>query len=502
MAPNKSAKHHSLPGRTAGLLLLLLLGNSGSVYGQAAPPTDATTGAAGGTGGAGASTQPQPQPQQASLPAFTAVRACLPFSILILPPPQQPQGAAGATPPTAAEGTPPTPPAPGPAPPEAAAAPPTPETEGANATSTTTMGTGNATIYITADPAVANATDIYVTPSGVLSLGVLNGFRSSNPINVTIVAADPSSLAYVQNFGSGDVVVGPGFNVANFSADATGLGRVLAYNLTAGRVAVTNTGTSTVLLNGTFADARIIAGGTSRVYLAGSSNGTIDVRADGISTVWVQATDAAQLTGSADALAKILYTAGTCNVRSSFLSLFGIGSIFGDPCQRVGAGTGPSITPEWTCGIYVDGSASCRGVEEVGGGTQVTLGPGAQAGAGAAGAGGAGTPPPPAAATPAPPGITTSQVPGGQVTTGTFTTPGGFSSASGTVSGGGPTLTQTQTAQGGQPANVQVSTSGVSQPAGDNTGIDLGLGIPEISASGLAVVSTRCNAQGPLPILP
>ncbi|PNG99797.1 Acyl-coenzyme A thioesterase 12, partial [Tetrabaena socialis] len=47
----------------------------------------------------------------------------------------------------------------------------------------------------------------------------------------------------------------------------------------------------TVALNGSFGDAEIVAGGTSRVFLSGNTSGQVAVNVDGISTTWVQGSD-------------------------------------------------------------------------------------------------------------------------------------------------------------------------------------------------------------------
>jgi hypothetical protein len=47
---------------------------------------------------------------------------------------------------------------------------------------------------------------------------------------------------FIQNFGVGDIVVGPGLNASDLHVSATSLGGVYAYNVTATNLLVANTG--------------------------------------------------------------------------------------------------------------------------------------------------------------------------------------------------------------------------------------------------------------------
>ncbi|KXZ46788.1 hypothetical protein GPECTOR_40g522 [Gonium pectorale] len=351
----------------------------------------------------------------ASLPGdVTAIRSCLPYNILIVPG----GGAAGA------------PPAEAPAP-------------GMNLTADGASGGGagrggNATIVMDADFDVINATDIsYSQTDGILALSLAQGYVTNRIINLTIITAAKTSLRYVQNFGPGNIVVGPGFSPEDFSVAATTIGGVLVTGLNTSRAYITNTGTGTVALNGTFGGADIVAGGTSKVFLAGRTSGNVTVAVDGISTTWIQGSEGTAISGTANGLAKVLYTAGSCSVETAFKSIFGV-SVFGDPCQRASAGSNPTYNPSWSCGQRVDGRSACPADTGAGGGGGgVGLGSGNGAGS---------------ASTSGPAGsVNTVSGQPGTVTTGTATTPGGQASATGTVSGPSGSVSGTQTGAEGNP---------------------------------------------------
>ncbi|KAG2440060.1 hypothetical protein HXX76_004174 [Chlamydomonas incerta] len=364
----------------------------------------------------------------ATLPGdVTAVRSCLPFSILILPANTTSGGNS-----TAGGGS----------------------GGSSSGSSSSDSGGGNATIVMSAEPGVINATDItYSEADGILALSLSQGYVTRHVIDLTITTANASSLRYVQNFGPGNIVVGPGFNVSDFSAAATSIGGVLVQGLTAGHAYITNTGTGTVALNGSLSGADVTAGGTAKVYLAGSTSGRVAVSLDGISTTWVQGGGDTSITGTANGLAKVVYTAGSCSVQSAFQSFFGV-SIFGDPCQRASSSPSVTFSPAWSCGQRVEGQSSCpadlskAAISGVGLGSGNTGTSGSTSGApegtsgGIAGEGGA-----------------TNTVSGqpGTVTTGTFTTPGGSASAGGSVSGPGGTLTGQQSGSGGSAPSFSIS---------------------------------------------
>eukprot|EP00198_Chlamydomonas_reinhardtii_P006249 XP_001695585.1 predicted protein [Chlamydomonas reinhardtii] len=277
--------------------------------------------------------------------------------------------------------------------------------------------------------------------------GKRQGYVTRHVINLTINTANTSSLRFVQNFGPGNIVVGPGFNVSDFSAAATSIGGVLVQGLTAGHAYITNTGTGTVALNGSLSGADVTAGGTAKVYLAGNTSGGVAVSLDGISTTWVQGGSDTSITGSANGLAKVVYSTGSCNVQSAFQSFFGV-SIFGDPCQRASSTPSVTFSPAWSCGQRVEGQSSC-----------------------------------PVNGQP------------GTVTTGTFTTPGGSASAGAIFSNMANSVQSVSTGGGG---GGTASVASVSSPEGTTTinsggsGTASALTIPS-TGSGLAIVSLTCK---------
>eukprot|EP00201_Polytomella_parva_P021681 CAMPEP_0175047284 /NCGR_PEP_ID=MMETSP0052_2-20121109/5504_1 /TAXON_ID=51329 ORGANISM="Polytomella parva, Strain SAG 63-3" /NCGR_SAMPLE_ID=MMETSP0052_2 /ASSEMBLY_ACC=CAM_ASM_000194 /LENGTH=481 /DNA_ID=CAMNT_0016311131 /DNA_START=477 /DNA_END=1922 /DNA_ORIENTATION=- len=272
----------------------------------------------------------------ATLPPFTGARLCVPFNVLILPPPSD----------------------------------------------STKMEPNKTVLHFTAEPAVINATLVLLSQSGVLSVSIASGFKSDYPINLTIIATDPSTLKFVQNFGSGNVVVGPGFNLHGIQIASTAVGGVYVYGLNnTGATSVTTAGTATVLVNATSygSQTTVAASGISQVFLSGPANNpnfvppklvTVDV--SGISTVFVRGDASTKIVGTADNLAKVLYSSSsapsaklpkanaeaTCSVQPRIQSLFGV-NLFGDTCRKVSDAAQAPGVPSWTCGVIVDGTSNC-----------------------------------------------------------------------------------------------------------------------------------------------
>ncbi|KAJ9509684.1 hypothetical protein QJQ45_011323 [Haematococcus lacustris] len=423
----------------------------------------------------------------ASLPPFYAVRSCVPFTVLIAAP--------------------------------------------SNASSD-----GNGVLLIDADVDVIQRISVSLS-NGVLALSVTDDFVTNSTIKCTITPGNASGLSYVQNFGIGDLVVGPGFRSSQFSVSSTGIGSTYVFGLTTSTVRVVSTGSSTVLLNGNVGEGGSLeVGGTSKVYLTGSIAGTLAVTLGGISTTYIQGTTSELLTGwhpetgkrvaaawpggiwgaeplkgypcslavehmrrtaiqgSVDGLAKVLYTAGTCSIKSPFQSIFGI-NVFGDPCTKVQAGSAPTFSPVWSCGLKVDGQSSCQSaaVPEASPAPVVTSSAPVVATSSSSG-----------------PVTRTVSTPGGSVTTSTYTSgPGASASSGGLVSGSGfPAFGSFQTSIGGFPPIVTPLPGPATAPetpaptAGTaSTQVPpLDLSIPTTS-SGMSVVSLACVDPYPLYVL-
>jgi hypothetical protein len=144
----------------------------------------------------------QPQVNQtlayvnATIPSFYAIRSCLPFTVLVRP--------------------------------ESYTGPP-----GTDAR--------DARIEILADYYVVNATQASVS-NGILALSLLHGFETNWPVQITVYTSPSRQLRYAANFASGTLVIGPGLNVSSFEVGNTGVGRVLAYDLTAEALRINSTG--------------------------------------------------------------------------------------------------------------------------------------------------------------------------------------------------------------------------------------------------------------------
>jgi hypothetical protein len=143
-----------------------------------------------------------------TIPSFYAVRACIPYNLVIEPTPFQGAAAGGST----------------------------------NATNATSgASTNQGRIQITADYYVINATQAAVV-NGVLSLSLLQGFESHQPIQVTVYTSPSRQLRYVANYGPGNVVLRPGLNVSTFEVESNGVGQVLTYGVTADALRVRSNG--------------------------------------------------------------------------------------------------------------------------------------------------------------------------------------------------------------------------------------------------------------------
>ncbi|GIL58883.1 hypothetical protein Vafri_13698 [Volvox africanus] len=378
-----------------------------------------------------------------------------------------------------------------------------------SATAPVGTGGGNATLIMQAEMGVINATEItYSEADGILTLALTQGYSTSHAINLTIYTANSSSLRFVRNFGPGNLVVSSGFDVDTFSAATTSMGDILVKQITAGHVYVTSTGAGTVAVNGSFSGADVVVGGLATVYLGGNISGVVNVSVDFPSTLWIQGSTGTHITGTAKTMANVYYTGGTCDVKSESplidLDMNLDINIFGDPCKRASPSTGPNYTPLWSCGQEVRGQSVCPEIKVSGFG-----GLGQRSGIAASQPAAAGVSQP--AATGAGNVNTVSGAPG-NVTTGTFTTPGGTASASGTVSGPSGALGGQQISAGGSPPSFSpigpVGGGNAASTGSNDTGsaasalnvrsggefvtsANHDLDIPSTS-SGLAIWSTTC----------
>lgn len=134
---------------------------------------------------------------QQAVPAFTGIRSCLPFNILVA---------------------------------------------AASTTSDTSSSSTNGSIVIQAEYNVINST-VAAIKDGILTLSLSGGFDSRQPINFTVVVpGGTSQLRYVANYGSGLVVLGPGHNVSSIRLVSPTVGQIEAVNLTAESVSLQSSG--------------------------------------------------------------------------------------------------------------------------------------------------------------------------------------------------------------------------------------------------------------------
>lgn len=346
---------------------------------------------------------------------------------------------------------------------------------------------GNGTVTIRAEQNVIDGISVAVD-DGVLVLSTQQSFRTSHIINVTITAASASNLSYVQNLGSGNIVVAPGFNVSEFWVTSQSLGAVYVYGLTALSIQTIANGFSTIFANGTFSAVGVTASDNSKVLLTGlKANGKATINADGIATIWIQGGEGSQISGNADQLARVYYTNGTCNLSNTLFSIFGIVSIFGDPCRQiVSTDSLPSLSPSFSCGLIVAGQSDCSGTGNYVGvpfdsttGGPATADPSTSASGSGSTSGQS----------------TTVSGPAGSVTTTTQTVgPGSSATAGGSASAPGqPPVTITSTSTGGIPSVSATS-------MGNQIFLPQPLRLPTYDG-GLAVVSVDCADPAPAPLV-
>ena len=180
--------------RLASVAVVVLLAAALVSSQDQAPP--ATNGSSAGQ------QQQQPQVNQTlayvneTVPSFYAIRSCLPFTVLVKP-------------------------------------------------ETSTSASGEAPqggrIEMLADYYVVNATQAAVS-NGILSLSLMRGFETNWPVQVTVYTSPSRQLRYAANFASGTLIIGPGLNVSSFEIGNNGVGRVLAYGLTAEALRINSTG--------------------------------------------------------------------------------------------------------------------------------------------------------------------------------------------------------------------------------------------------------------------
>ncbi|GFH24650.1 DUF2807 domain-containing protein, partial [Haematococcus lacustris] len=105
-----------------------------------------------------------------SLPAFTSVKSCVPFTVLVAAP---------------------------------------------------SAGNSGAALSVDADAQVAQQVKASVN-SGVLTLTLAGGFTTTRTIRCTITAPNANSLKSVETQGIGSLVVGPGFNLPSLAVKTSG----------------------------------------------------------------------------------------------------------------------------------------------------------------------------------------------------------------------------------------------------------------------------------------
>ncbi|KAL6765215.1 hypothetical protein V8C86DRAFT_1033000 [Haematococcus lacustris] len=198
----------------------------------------------------------------------------------------------------------------------------------------------------------------------VLTLSISDGFETSrfktnNIIKVTITPSSRNQISGVANSGIGNLVVGPGFLARMFTVSSKGSGNTYVFGLNTQKARVVSMGATTVLLNGNVSDGGSLeVDGTSKVYLTGAIGGTLAVNLDYQSSTYVQGTSGTVFRGEMYPLAELQYTAGTCRVQAQApVTPF---SLTGAPrCNKVQAGSAPSFTPSWSCGLQVEGKSVC-----------------------------------------------------------------------------------------------------------------------------------------------
>ncbi|KAL6751262.1 hypothetical protein V8C86DRAFT_701749 [Haematococcus lacustris] len=243
-----------------------------------------------------------------SLPAFTSVKSCVPFTVLVAAPSAGNSGA----------------------------------------------------LSVDADAQVAQQVKASVN-SGVLTLTLAGGFTTTRTIRCTITAPNANSLKSVETQGIGSLVVGPGFNLPSLAVKTSGTAGVYVLGSTIGALDVDSSGNGQVFVDSLVKQgARISSDGISAVTLAGSVEGAVRVDTDGISSTFINSGPGTTITGKASGLAKILYRGGQCDLRSDSFDVFAMPAFPGGQCSQVRSV--PAVPrAAWTCGIKVQGQSTCGG---------------------------------------------------------------------------------------------------------------------------------------------
>ncbi|KAF8062699.1 hypothetical protein HT031_004028 [Scenedesmus sp. PABB004] len=373
---------------------------------------DAQAPAPGGPPGAGAAPAPGAPPAppaplvraDQAIPAFTGLRSCLPFNVLLA---------------AAAEG-------------------------GAGAADAQQQpGGGGGRLIFEGDAAALNSTRAAVE-DGTLTLSLAGGFESRAPIKIIAVMpagaraaaarrrccaprpraalrpptarpapparrAAGAQLRYAANYGSGLLVIGPGHNTSFVRLVAPTVGQIQALNLTAATLAFTANGCAAAagaaaaapplaitaparrarsaraastrraaprprsvlgsVLTGAFQRADITTSvATGSIAFSSATPVALSVGLSGITTLVADVPAGSTITGTAGGLSKtpLLFPAPSIFGAAGFGFAPLPGSLLGGKCEAVGARAPAALleaagAPRWTCGVIVDGALSCQG---------------------------------------------------------------------------------------------------------------------------------------------
>ncbi|KAI8468939.1 MAG: hypothetical protein J3K34DRAFT_291896 [Monoraphidium minutum] len=149
-------------------------------------------------------------------------------------------------------------------------------------------GANTSSVLFEAEPEVSPAVALQVA-DGVLYISPRADFASAAPIKLT-ARVPAAALTAVAARGGGTVAVASGFDVPALALSATGTSRIAARGVTAASLEVTAEGTSSVFVSGRLGSARVEQEGTSKVALDGAQ-GPVSGSLEGISKLFVNPAD-------------------------------------------------------------------------------------------------------------------------------------------------------------------------------------------------------------------
>ncbi|DBA75823.1 hypothetical protein WJX77_011596 [Trebouxia sp. C0004] len=212
-----------------------------------------------------------------------------------------------------------------------------------NGTNYTVTGQADSSVLQSLVPVVAN---------GTLQLQSAGNFSTNDIVSVQVAVPANNLTGLILSSPAASVTVESGFTAPAFGISSPfSSGSVYVLGIAAGNLSIANSGTGSVLVNGTIGNAIVDSSGTGSVYLLGA-NTSVRVNLAGVSSVYLRNANAnVAITGTTSGVNNVYYQAGVCTIPSPFG--------FGGPCAQQTAVAIPTINPQWSCGLVVNGNFTC-----------------------------------------------------------------------------------------------------------------------------------------------